>query len=112
MKTTPLFLLPYLQRNENFCEAVLPRFSPDEFRMTRGTMEVLCRELAATGRVPQGHILGRTPIPLHKQVASFVWYMQLLKIISHFELLSVQVWALRADLEAFGCDNKLVNKIR
>ena len=41
------FMRKDLQRNENFCEAVLPRFSLDEFRghfrMIRGTMEVLCR---------------------------------------------------------------------
>ena len=36
-------------------------------------------------------------------------FIQLLKVMSHFELLSVQVWALRADLEAFGRDDKLVN---
>ena len=53
------FMRKDLQRNENFCETVLPRFSPDEFRghfrMTRGTMEVLCREVAATDRVYKTH---------------------------------------------------------
>ena len=35
--------------------------------------------------------------------------IQLLKVISYFELLSVQVWALRCNLKEFGRDNKLVN---
>ena len=35
--------------------------------------------------------------------------IQLLKVISYFELLSVQVWALQCNLEEFGRDNKLVN---
>ena len=31
--------------------------------MTRGTLEKLCREVAATGRVPQGNRFGGPPIP-------------------------------------------------
>ena len=43
--------------------------------MTRETFELLCRELQATGRVPQQHAFGRPPIPLHKQVLAFVWFI-------------------------------------
>ena len=33
------------------------------FRMTRGTLEKLCREVAATGCIPQGIRFGVAPIP-------------------------------------------------
>ena len=33
--------------------------------MTRGTLEKLCREVAATGSTPQGNHLERAPIPVH-----------------------------------------------
>ena len=32
-------------------------------RMTRGTLEKLCRDIAATGSIPQGNRFGRPPIP-------------------------------------------------
>ena len=33
------------------------------FRMTSGTLEKLCREVATTGRIPQGNRFGGPPIP-------------------------------------------------
>ena len=52
---------------------------PDEFkphfRMTRGTLEKLCREVAATGTIPEGNRYGRPPIPVQCQVLAFVWFM-------------------------------------
>ena len=60
-----------------FNENILPAYTIDQFesqfRMTRGTFELLCREVQATGRVPQQHAFGRPPIPLDKQVLAFVW---------------------------------------
>ena len=68
-----------LQRPEGYFELALPGYSLDEFkshfRMTRSTMEGLCRVVQATGRVPQRHSFGRAPIPLHKQVLAFVWFI-------------------------------------
>ena len=45
------------------------------FRLIRGTFEALCREVQATGRVPQQNAFGRPPIPLHQQVLAFVWFI-------------------------------------
>ena len=54
----------------------MPAYTVDELEMmTRETFELLCRELQATGRVPQQHAFGRPPIPLHKQVLAFVWFI-------------------------------------
>ena len=39
------------------------------------TFEAMCREVQATGRVPQQHAFGRPPIPLDKQVLAFVKYI-------------------------------------
>ena len=62
-----------------FNENILPAYTVDQFesqfRMTRGTFELLCREVQATGRVPQQHAFGRPPIPLDKQVLAFVWFI-------------------------------------
>lgn len=33
------------------------------FRVTRATLETFCREVEATGRIPQGNRFGRPPIP-------------------------------------------------
>ena len=41
----------------------------------RGTFEALCREVQATGRVPQQYAFGRPSIPLDKQVLAFVWFI-------------------------------------
>ena len=48
----------HLHRNEGFYENILLAYTTkDEFKsqcsMTRGTFEVLCREVQATGRVPK-----------------------------------------------------------
>ena len=60
-------------------ENILPAYTVDEFesqfRMTRGTFELLCRAEQATGRVPQQHAIERPPIPLDKQVLAFVWFI-------------------------------------
>ena len=73
------FMRRNLQRTEGYFEHTLPGYSLDEFkshfRMTRATMEVLCRVVQATGRVPQRHSFGRPPIPLHKQVLAFLWFI-------------------------------------
>ena len=58
---------------------ILPVYTIDEFlkshfRIIRGTFEALCREVQATGRVPQQHAFGRPPIFLDKQVLAFVWF--------------------------------------
>ena len=49
-----------------FFEVVIPSYSLDvvksHFRMTRGTLEKLCREVAATGCIPQGICFGGPPI--------------------------------------------------
>ena len=41
-------------------------------RMTRGTLEKLCREVAATGSIPQRNRFGRPSIPVQCQVLAFV----------------------------------------
>ena len=68
-----------LNRSEGFFENILPRYSLDEFkghfRMTRASLEALCREVQATGRAPQRQSYGRPPIPLEKQVLAFVWFI-------------------------------------
>ena len=69
-----------LYRNKGFHENILPEYAIDEFKshfrmMTRGPFEALCREVQATGRVPQQHAFGRPPIPLDKQVSAFVWFI-------------------------------------
>ena len=50
------YMRRYLNRCEGFSENIVPRYSIDEFtshfRMTRATLEALCREVQATGRVP------------------------------------------------------------
>ena len=73
------FMRRNLQRTEGYCEHALAGYSLDEFkghlRITRGTMEGLCRVVQATGRVPQRHSFGTPPIPLQKQVLAFVWFI-------------------------------------
>ena len=68
-----------LNRIEGFYEATFPRYSPSEFqshfRMTKTTMETVCREIVNTGRIPLGNVKGRPPIPPEKQVLLFVWCM-------------------------------------
>ena len=73
------FMRRKLNRNDAFFEVVVPTYSVDEFkshfRMTRGTLEKLCREVAATGTIPEGNRYGRPPIPVQCQVLAFVWFM-------------------------------------
>jgi len=56
------FMRRNLQRTEGYFEHALPGYSLNEFkvhfRLTRGTMEGLCRVVQATGRVPQRHSFG------------------------------------------------------
>ena len=58
-----------LHGNIGFYENILPVYTIDS-----GTFEALCREVQATGRVPQQHAFGRPPIPLDKQVLAFIWF--------------------------------------
>ena len=64
---TSFFTRRNLNRNYGFCDVIVPTYSIDEFkshlRMTRGTLDILCREVAATGIIPQGSRFGRPPIP-------------------------------------------------
>ena len=39
------------------------------------TLNILCREVTATGIIPQGNRFGRPPIPVQCQVLAFVWFM-------------------------------------
>ena len=55
-----------------FNENILPACTVDEFE---SIFELLCREVQATGRVPQQHAFGRPPIALDKQVLAFVWFI-------------------------------------
>ena len=43
--------------------------------MTRGTCEILCREVMNTGRIPAGNTKGRQLVPPTKQVLAFLWSM-------------------------------------
>ena len=65
-----------LDRTCRFCDVIVPTHSRDEFkshfRMTRGTLDILCREVAATGIIPLGNRFGRPPIPVQCQVLAFV----------------------------------------
>ena len=67
------------QKNYGFCDVIVATCSIDKFkshfRMTRGTLEILCRKVAATGIIPQGNRFGRPPIPVQCQVLAFVWFM-------------------------------------
>ena len=55
---TSIFMRRDLNRTYGFCDVIVPTYSIDEFkshfRMTRGTLDILCREVAATGIIPQG----------------------------------------------------------
>ena len=68
-----------LKSYRRFYEATFPRYSPSEFqshfRMTKTTMETVCREIVDTGRIPLGNVKGRPPMPPEKQVLLFVWCM-------------------------------------
>ena len=71
--------------SKGFCENIVPLYSMDEFsnhfRMSRATMEILCRKIGATGRVPQRNTFGRAPIPLQQQVLAFVWFISNSEVI-------------------------------
>ena len=64
---------------------MVPTYSIDEFkshfRMTRGAMDILGREVAATGIIPQGNHFGRPPIPVQCRVLAFVWFMSNSKVM-------------------------------
>ena len=71
------FMRRNLSRIEGFFEGTIPRYLPSEFqshfRMTKSTMEIVCREMVNTGRIPLRNVRGRQPIPPEKQVLLFVW---------------------------------------
>ena len=50
---TSIFMRRDLNKNYGFCDVIVPTYSIDEFkshfRITRGTLDILCREVAATG---------------------------------------------------------------
>ena len=77
---TSIFMRRDLNRNYGFCDVIVPTYSIDEFkshfRVTRGTMDILCREVAATGIIPQGNRFGRSPIPVQCQVLAFFWFLK------------------------------------
>ena len=80
---TFIFMRRDLNRTYRFCDVTVPTYSIDEFkshfRMTRGTLDILCREVAATGIIPQGNRFGGPPIPVQCQVLAFVWFCPILK---------------------------------
>ena len=77
-----------------FCDVIVLTYSIDEFkshfRMTRGTLNIFCREVAATGILP--HRFGRPPIPVQYQVLAFVWFMSNSKVMrSISDIISVAI---------------------
>ena len=79
------FMRRSLERNQQFCEQVVQSYSLDEFRshfrMSRGKVELLCREIAGTGKIPTGNRFGRAAIPLEKQVLAFIWFISNMEVI-------------------------------
>ena len=79
------FMRRNLERNQFFYEEVVPSYLLDEFRshfrMSRETVELLCREIAGTGRIPPGNGSGRVVIPNQKQVLSFIWFISNMEVI-------------------------------
>lgn len=79
------FMRRNLKRNEYFYEEVVQSYRLDEFRyhfrMSRGTVELLCREIAGTGRITLGKGSGRAAIPLQKQVLTFIWFISNMEVI-------------------------------
>ena len=73
------FMRRDLNRIHGYFEVTVPTYEPSEFlshfRMTRGTCEILCREVMNTGRIPAGNTRGRQLIPPTKQVLAFLWSM-------------------------------------
>ncbi|KAK3721273.1 hypothetical protein QZH41_011157, partial [Actinostola sp. cb2023] len=71
------FMRRNLTRIRGFYEATVPLYLPSEFkshfRMTQTTMEILCREVVNTGKIPIGNTRGRPLIRPEKQVLVFVW---------------------------------------
>ena len=53
---TSIFMRRDLHRNYGSCDVIVPAYSIDEFKshflMKRGTLDILCREVAATGIIP------------------------------------------------------------
>ena len=73
------FMRSDLNRIQDYFEATVPSYTPSEFRshlrMTRGTYEILCREIMNTGKIPARNTRGKLPIPPVKQVLAFLWSM-------------------------------------
>lgn len=54
--------------------------------MTRTKFEALSREVAATGSIPRRNRFGREPIPIDKQVLTFIWFisnMESMRSVAH-----------------------------
>lgn len=68
-----------MNRIDGYFEETVATYEPSEFlghfRMTRGTCEILSREVMNTGRIPAGNTRGRQLIPPTKQVLAFLWSM-------------------------------------
>ena len=73
------FMRRDLNRIQDYFEVTVPSYAPSEFRshfrMTRGTCEILCREIMNTGKIPARNTRERLPIPPVKQVLAFLWSM-------------------------------------
>ena len=73
------FMRRDLNRIDSYFEVTVPTYEASEFlshfRMTRGTSEILCREVMNTGRIPAGNTRGRQLIPPIKKVLAFLWSM-------------------------------------
>ena len=68
------FMRRDLNRIDGDFEVTVPTYEPREFRshfrMTRGTSEILCREVMNTGRIPAGNTRGRATHSSYKTSAS------------------------------------------
>ena len=68
-----------LNRIQDYFEVTVSSYAPsvfrNHFRMTRGTCEILCREIMNTGKIPARNTRERLPIPPVKQVLAFLWSM-------------------------------------
>jgi len=72
---TSCFMRRNLTRITGYFEQTIPRYLVDEFkqhfRMTKGTLEILSREIIRRGRIPLGNPSGRPVILPQKQILIF-----------------------------------------
>jgi len=76
---TSCFMHRNLTRITGYFEQSIPRCLVDEFkqhfRMTKGTLEILSREIIRRGHIPLGNPSGRPVILPQKQIVIFLWGM-------------------------------------